>query len=183
MFTLDERVERLERECRRWRQAGLATVAVGVLALIVGGDKPAEEPETIEAGRLVLRDKEGRTRIELVVDDEGVAKLAFSDQEGALRAGLAVGPKGGSELILKAAEDHPSISLGLLADDHLPYLHFTGKESTFPRWMLQLGAENSVHQSFCGKDGKERMGIHVTPEGRPLIYGRNEEGQDVFRSP
>jgi hypothetical protein len=57
-----ERLERLERECRRWRRAGVGLALVGAVVLTLGAVRKDEGPKTIEAERFLLKDQKGTIR-------------------------------------------------------------------------------------------------------------------------
>jgi hypothetical protein len=63
-----ERLERLERECRCWRRAGVGLALIGVVVLTIGAVRKDEGPKTIEAERFLLKDKDGTIRGEWEID-------------------------------------------------------------------------------------------------------------------
>jgi hypothetical protein len=60
MQTLEQRVERLERSCRRWRLAFLTAV---IAAVAVGASKPAAPPDA-EFGNLTVQSLKVRTQVD-----------------------------------------------------------------------------------------------------------------------
>jgi hypothetical protein len=93
---LTERIETLERQGRRLKQAfaGLAIVFAGVAAAQPLAPKP------VVANRLILVDEDGRTRAQLEMSTPGSGRagvnpiLSFSDQEGRTRVRLGLGLRG-----------------------------------------------------------------------------------------
>ncbi len=88
METLARRLDRVEREIRRWRC--VAVVAGGLLALVglVGVAKPdtTSVPDEIRAKRFVLVDEAGRARAKLSMDSvtyrgQPAPELRFLDEE------------------------------------------------------------------------------------------------------
>ena len=70
---LAERVERLERENRYLRRMG-AVVLIGALVLLGGGAYLADGPKTVEAKEFVLRDRDGKERLEMFVGPDGTPR-------------------------------------------------------------------------------------------------------------
>ncbi|MEO6809700.1 MAG: hypothetical protein ABI353_11365 [Isosphaeraceae bacterium] len=57
-----ERLERLERECRRWRRAGVGLALLGAVVLTLVAVRKDEGPKTVEAERFLLKDQKGTIR-------------------------------------------------------------------------------------------------------------------------
>ena len=88
------RIERLERESRRWR--GVALV-LGLLLAAAGVMGQAKTGRTVEATRFVLKDSANRVRAELVAQERSVA-LRFKDEGGIPR--LTVGTEDGTSVVV-----------------------------------------------------------------------------------
>ena len=143
------RLERLERQQRRWR--GLAiTGALGLAALALMGQKPAGR--TVEAERFVLRDAAGRARAELLIvdDKEQSVALRFKDADGMPR--LTVGTENGAAVVV-LNEQGGKLRAGLVALPHgAPGLNLydsTGK----PRAELSLNRDGAPALTFNDRDG------------------------------
>lgn len=74
-----QRVERLERELRRWRIAGVASLLVVALIVLLGATISGV-PAEIRAHRLVVMDDRGKDRI--VLDARDDAGVVFYDKQG-----------------------------------------------------------------------------------------------------
>jgi hypothetical protein len=103
--TVSARLERLEREGRRWRRVALGS-ALALAALLLLGQGPARAPRpasparTVEAERFVLRDARGRAGATLGWDADDTPRLALLDPAGRPRAVLAIGAGGAPGLTL-----------------------------------------------------------------------------------
>ena len=94
--TVGRRVEMLERQNRRMKQA---CIAIGV---IFSGIAAAQTlmPKPVAASRFTLVDDENRTRAQLETSIPGSGRagvsptLSFSDPEGHVRLRLGLGPRG-----------------------------------------------------------------------------------------
>lgn len=141
------RLERLERQQRRWRGAALAGV-LGIAALALMGQKHAGR--TVEAERFVLRDAAGRTRAELVMDNEHSVALRFKDADGMPR--LTVGTENGAALIV-LNEKGGKLRAGLVTLPHgAPGLNLYD-ESGKPRAELSLNRDGAPALTFNDRDG------------------------------
>lgn len=81
------RVNMVEAQNRRFRRLGLAVAAIAVIALVAGQVRPSAAPRNverlIEAERFVVKDKQGRTRALLgIEDDTENATLKLFDKSG-----------------------------------------------------------------------------------------------------
>jgi hypothetical protein len=103
------RLDRLERETRRWRRAALgAWLAIAALLLLGQSPpraaRPANPARTIEAERFVLRDARGRTGATLGWEADDTPRLVLHDPAGQPRTLLTVGAGGAPGLSLLAAD-------------------------------------------------------------------------------
>src|SRR5262245_26897673 len=93
---MDERLRRLERECRRWRLLGISMAWLAAIGLIAGGARRADGPSNLqadrfsvgdlEARRIVLQDERGRRWFSLKSED-GVPQMAFEGPANGGRRG------------------------------------------------------------------------------------------------
>src|SRR6185312_14720923 len=90
---LEKTNERLGRECRRWRKAGLGTV-LGAVVLAVCGANMADEDKTVEASHFVLRDDAGRMRAALGMRPDGTPGLGLFDVNGQIRLSFDLASSG-----------------------------------------------------------------------------------------
>jgi hypothetical protein len=85
---LTQRLDRLERENRRWRLAGCLSVLGLVAVALMGQAIRGKVAKVVEAERFVLRDSSGIERAALDILPGGAA-LSLLDQNGAPRALLS----------------------------------------------------------------------------------------------
>lgn len=78
--TILQRVEKLERENRRLKRAGLLVLAVAAAIGILGVAAPV--PQTLTARQLLLTDATGNTRVKLSAMEGNVPRLTFYDTQG-----------------------------------------------------------------------------------------------------
>jgi len=143
------RLERLERQQRRWRALAIVA-ALGVTTLGLMGQRQAGR--TVEAERFVLRDAEGRARAELLIVDnkEQSVALRFKDADGSPR--LTLGTENGAALVV-LNEQGGKLRAGLVTLPHgAPGLNLydsTGK----PRAELSLNRDGAPALTFNDRDG------------------------------
>ncbi len=101
METLARRLDRVERENRRLKRAGVMAVAV-MAALVLMGHATSNnvvkaevvEADLVLANAIGIRDKTGMPRGGLDTDDSGAVRLVFLDRQGTQRLQLSVNPDG-----------------------------------------------------------------------------------------
>lgn len=84
LMDLQQRLERLERRQRVWQLVALVAVCATGLAGLMGA--VTKEYPVLEASELRLRDRDGKTRMLLMLTAEGHPKLLMLDPEGQPRA-------------------------------------------------------------------------------------------------
>jgi hypothetical protein len=161
------RLERLERENRRLKQAGVLAVLLCCSAFLMGQVKTRPvKPRTVrpvEAEQFVLKDIEGKKRAELLMEPGGPG-LVLYDHEGnrigrfggigeGNGAGLSLQGPGGSRVSLIFRQDGPHLLLfdtngkfrtELGASAKGPYLFFNDPKEKGPR--IALIIENEAPQ-------------------------------------
>jgi hypothetical protein len=149
------RLERLERELRRWRLGGLMLVALAIVAVAGAMAQPPARETRVETLRIVQQD--GRERIVLTAVP-GVPDMTFLD------------PAGNTRLTLD------------IADDSKPVLAIS--ESGAARGRLTLGIENgSPILQLYDREGTRRVTIGVPRDVGALIRIYDEEGKLQARFP
>jgi hypothetical protein len=154
---MSTRLDRMERQLRRWRRG--AAAALGLAALAVAG--AMAEPPLKELAVKTLR----------IVDDAGKDRIVLSSNPEDADI-ILYDPSGKSRLTLDVAKDRRPVLL--FADE-------SGKESN----RLVLGLEDEGHpalQLFDGT-GRKRVAIGIPKEGGPVIRVLDENGKLRMRFP
>jgi hypothetical protein len=180
---LAERVERLERENRRWRWgAGFALIAG--LVVTVWGAQRAKETKVVEAERFLLRDENGTIRTELAMQpNEGPTmpknpRLDLMDEGGKPRASLVLRRGGLPNLELRDQGGRPRLHLGMQFDDMVELS--LGPKSGRGGLGIKTMDNNYTSLSLYGPDGTERgfLSIH---RGLPELVLWNKDRDEEFR--
>jgi hypothetical protein len=150
-----DRLDRMDRELRRWRLGGIASLALAiVVAAVAMADPPAKELQ-VETLRIVERS--GRDRIVLTAVP-GIPDMTFLDANG-----------------------HTRLTLDI-ADDSKPVLVIS--ESGHAKGRLTLGIENgSPTLQLYDREGVKRVTIGIPKDIGALIRTYDAQGKVQGRFP
>ena len=109
MLNIVERLEKVERQNRRMKQAGVAILVCCIAALVMGQASP--NSRILDAEELIIRDKAGNIRAMLSVSEKGPS-LYLSGAKGNPLVMLSVSEKGPS-LYLSDANGKLRVSLSV----------------------------------------------------------------------
>ena len=199
---LSERVDRLERENRRWRRAGVLVLLVGVI-LATGGARWADGPRTVVAEGLLIQDKDGGLRAMLGSGPDGGALLTMFDSKLKPRFVLGVKPDGEPGLSIKDQDGRLRFGMGFMADgtSRLEVGGSGGKGSVILRvrsdgvadlgvlrrekLAVSLGTtpEGTAGLSGYDRDSKQRLALGVREGGQPVLQFLDEKGKVIFAAP
>ena len=127
--------------------------------------------DTLEVGRLVLRDCHGRMRGELGCTDDGLARLALRDGRGTVRALLAVGDEEGPVFLLYDGNGRIRASLTLAETElTLPFSSTDAAGGT--AWEKgQLGRRSFAVMTLSDETENPRLKLSVTSGEGPAAIG------------
>src|SRR5215813_14206482 len=120
------RLDRLEREGRRWRRVALGSWLAIAALLLLGQSPPPSPPKpaapgrTVEAERFVLRNAHGGIGATLGWEADDTPRLTLYDPGGQPRAVLAVGAGGAPGLTLFAADGVTTRAAFVIGTDGAP---------------------------------------------------------------
>jgi hypothetical protein len=137
-MTLEQRLERLERQSRWMRRIGAVGLALVAAVFLMGQDKAKELPDLevrslkvrdkdwkVRAAlemhgdggvRLLMRDAKGVERVSLGVSEYGVAGVELADEKGEKWVRLATYPKGAATLTFENRNKASQLYLGIWED-------------------------------------------------------------------
>lgn len=115
--SLDElttRLERLERQGRRWKRTAFV-VLLGAAGVVVMGQAPPHRlPKSLEAEEFVLRDSRGQVRASLgTPPGSNATVLQFHGENGKPRTRITVASDGTSSFEVMDTGDHVRLLLGV----------------------------------------------------------------------
>ncbi len=194
MDVLVRRIDRLERENRRFRRVATA-IAFGVAAVFLMGQTVPKSP-AVETQKLVLKDKRGkiravlggfsedepfgllvfdanqRIRTKLGLEEDGSPILALTDDRGVDR--VALHPAFG----LRVLGDGPSVTLGVNYGTE-PALHLNDKDGWTRAALVLTGTNTAPILKFLDQRGNARAWIGAMSDGKAqlLLMNRPQPAQ------
>jgi hypothetical protein len=176
------RLEKVEKENRRMKRAGLAGLLVAVCVVAMGQARPAVR--ALEAQSYVMQDASGNKRAELVLEagapgSEPSPVLRFLDGKGgdtlsmsSTRLELAGKSDLGPDILLDDAKGSPRVDLGL--DHSEPFVILNDEKGVVRE---DMGFSESHEPIFVINDEKaaHRVGLGFTG-GRPSISVMDAQG-------
>lgn len=182
------RIDRLERENRRFRRAA-TVIALSVAAVFLMGQTAPKSP-AVETQKLVLKDKRGkiravigafsedepygllvfdanqRIRAKLGLEEDGSPRLTLNDERGAERVTLhpAVG--------LRVQGDGPSVTLGVTHGNE-PTLHLNDKDGWTRAALVLTSANTAPILKFLDPRGNARAWIGAMSDGKAQLLLMN----------
>src|SRR5215472_11583846 len=153
--TIERRLERLERDSRRWK--AMTTLALGALGLVllIGAGKSDETsvPNEVQAHAFVLVDRNGTPLARLGLLPHGAWGLGFYDQ-------------GKKSRIVLSMESDGSSSLSLFGKD--------GKGSL----LLNASGNGAASLRLVDTNWKTRTTLATWPDGSPFLQLLDRSGKD-----
>ncbi|MFQ5929667.1 MAG: hypothetical protein ACE5MK_08200 [Acidobacteriota bacterium] len=146
---MEERLNRLERENRRLKEAGALTLAAIAVVVIMGQAMPSK---VVEAEKFVVRDASGKVHAALGTVNKRAVSLALIDKNGNPRVVLGVLSDGSPSLSFYDKDMNRRAVLGLRADDS-PDLALLDRDRKL-RARLSLNDEGSATLVFIDSGGK-----------------------------
>lgn len=171
MEALARRLDRVERENRRMKQAGAVVLAM-ISAVVLMGQVPPNK--VVDAEVIILRDAKGKPRGGLFVNSDGLVALALSDMDGITRAEVGVRADGTTHLLFRDKTSKPRVILRHRED---ATAFFFADKGDRPRALLSLEADDSLSLNlydhgvlnFWDKAGKNRLVLGVSGDGSPAL--------------
>ena len=167
-MTLEQRLERLERQNRWMKRIGMLGLAVAA-AVLLSGQAKAKDLQHLKVRSLTLIDAKGRNRV--VLTDYG---LRVSDLNGKTRAMLVARGDGSSGLHLYDKNGKNRATLGTLVDGS-PRLLLYDKSGNA---RMSLGALNDglSRLALYDKNGKTRAALRALGDGSPSLVLSDRDG-------
>lgn len=153
---ITERVQKLERENRWLKRAGLSVLMLAAAALLMGQARPSR---TVEANEFVLKDAVGKVRARLSMEETDRPTLTFYGKNALIPASASLA--GGDEpfLVLHRAGSNGQVQLSANA-------HFLGLGLYEKAIRVGLAVQKGVPAlDLFDENGKSRAAITAPPTG------------------
>jgi len=134
--------------------------------------------ETLEAERLVLRDRDGRKRLELATEEGGLVQT-FLDKAGKPRLTLSVDDNGYAGIGFMGNDGKLRLNLSLDSDGEASLSGFGDAKS--PTISLVVLKDGSPMVSLHDKRGNQRVGMYVAPDNSVGLTLYDSESKVIFR--
>lgn len=150
---LMSRIERLERQSRRWKAGAICLALAGGACLALGAADDDANSKTLDADRLILRDEAGTPRVEFgpdgffVNNEKGKHRISIFSEQG--DSGIGV-----------FADDTYKRQASMLISEKL---HWCG---------FNVNDDNGVNRALL-----------LLKDGKPLVQIQDESGQPIFTQP
>ncbi len=186
------RLESMERRLKRGRAAFVLLVGLFVLCLILF----TRTPDVLEARQLLLRDENGRVRVECGQMGAGFG-LKIMDPSGRAIASIRTDELGYGALWLESDEwalnlgpnnvrlrtqDGETEALLAVSTKHGAFLWLTGRDG-LPGVVLQASRDGSTELALRDVDGLPRAALSVPSSASPSLVLYDESGDTVWRAP
>jgi hypothetical protein len=176
LAVLSDRVSKLERQNRRFRQTGLLALLALMSFFVMGQGKatktiPMKAVKSIEAGRFILQDGSGKKRAELGLFLDRPALVVY-DREG--NATLSLGEDAaGSGLNIFDSRSEKAASIGYTSNGPMVTLYEGGNK----KLNLSVTAMGPA-LGLVGKKGEAKVAIGLADQESPFLYlfGAGERG-------
>ncbi len=170
-MTLEQRLERLERQNRWMKRVGALGLAVAA-AVLLSGQAKGKAWQHLEVSSLTLMDKDGMAGASLSLFGTGTPHLLLHDKNGKKRVWLGVNKDGSASLDLYDKDGKGRVALVVLADGS-PRLLLAGKDGKV-RTALSVGDGSSGLNVF-NKDEEARVWLGVNGDGSAALdlYDKN----------
>jgi len=171
MDTLARRLDRVERENRWLKRAGLVALAVIAAVVLMGQATQGKVAKVIEAEKFVLRDAEGKPRARLESLPSGLVRLALLDKNENIQSVLGVGV-GRPSLVLAGRNNKTILTTS--------FLSISGK-SRLTLAVLPSGAQSLVLTDNT-KRTRAELGIEVDGSSTFGLFDRTGTARAVLGS-
>jgi hypothetical protein len=173
------RLEKIERENRRLKYAGVVVLLLAAAGLTMGQASPTSK--TVEAEAFVLRDPSGTERAAWHLSPEGGAALTFFDQAKKPRAQVRVDRDGAPGVLLF---DQAGNGRAMLRADRdgAPHLTLTDQAAQ-TRSLLRVEANGSPGLIFFDQGGKSRATLYVVSDGSATLQLSDKAERVFWRVP
>ena len=177
METLARRLDRVERENRRLKQAGVVALAV-IAAVVLMGQGTGKVAKVVEAKRFVLLDASGETRA-VLTQTKGGSSLYLYDDKGKLRVGLVSGAADETGLSLYDADGERRAILALKPETS-PALRFAAQPK---KPQAALGVAHVPTVLLFDDGGKPRATLLLSSDGSPVLAFNDNIGEVIWSTP
>ena len=175
METLARRLDQVERENRRLKQAGVVVLAVIAAVVLMGQATKGKVAKVVEAEKFVLRDADGKGRARLESLPSGLVRLALLDKDENIQSVLGVGIVGTPSLVLAGRNNKTILTTSFLS------VSGKGGKSRLTLAVLPSGEQSLVLTDNTGRTQAE-LAIEVDGSSTFGLFDRTGTARAVLGS-
>jgi hypothetical protein len=144
--------------------------------LLTAAGNQAKVEKTVEAERFVLRDRNGKKRAELLVE-EGRVVHSYFDRGGNPRLQMGVEDNDMVEFVVLNKQGKIRFDLSVDPDGEVSLCEYGAENDGKPRIVLRVDRGGNPAQSFIDNKGEERIGLVIAPDNSAglTIWGKNKK--------
>jgi hypothetical protein len=177
---MEERLSRAEHQARLVRLALGGLVLLVPFAIVAGRATTTASPRIVEAEWFALRDKEGKRRAVLHID-EGVPVLGFYDRDGKNVLQVVAWQDGSAGMSVRDTNGKVRLSVGRFRGGAvgLSVYHPNGRKG------MTVGLESDGSEGVEVYDGEGMIRIEnkLQPDGSARLAIFNQEGKSFYAPP
>jgi hypothetical protein len=176
---LEHELLTVKRQNLRLRRFGVAFLIASVSLVAIGARR--ENERTIEAERIILRDRAGNARAVIGVDERNDVSFVMNDERGTARAVLFA-KDGGAAFALNDQRGHRRVSMGITPTDN-PAIVISTEEGHAQVSMTahkEVGPRLTIHDM---KGEAIRVSMGVWPNSHAYMAVLDEKGKTIWDSP
>lgn len=179
--SLSARLDDADRRARSWRASLCVVVLAIAFTVVTRWSITSQRPDIITTRWLMLVDKSGNRRADLLVTEEGMTTLAFYGQDKQTLLQISTRPDGGTNLAMYGATGNRHVVLG-----HDPGgIVGLGIYDSDGRKKIGVGINRigMAGMEFLDQDGKIRIEGAVTSDNSAGLAIFDSQGKPTFQAP
>ncbi len=163
---LEARLDRLERENQRLKRLGLVSLVIASSFVFMGQTKRKVHPETLRAQQFELVEPDGSVKAILgtTPTSDKSSGLALYDRQGKVRVMLSVDKEGVPVLALFSANSR-SRAVTTVTDEGSPAFLLYGPKGEM-RGLFGMSANSAANSLLFDASGEPRSGVSVPASGK-----------------
>jgi hypothetical protein len=178
-MTLEQRVEKLEKQNKWLKRLGTLAIAVGAV-VVLGGQAEGKEVRHLLGKSLAISDDAGELRVKLGVQD-GTSRLELNDRHGRSRVFLHADLQGQTTLFLKDGTMKERV--GISVSDLGPAMMTLWAKDGQGLVSAYVDLKGSKGFAIEDKGGTTRAVLEVTPSGSLRLELRDTNGKVLWKAP
>jgi len=182
-MAIEDRLESLERSCRRWRLVGISAGSIGLIAVLAVIIRQGDTTKNLRVERLAVVDANHQEIVVIGInDDRGKPSIAIRDESGKSRIVLGFDPS--SNPAINMIDPDGLIRLLLCVDPKTgPAVYFRDRKPSEAGILIGADSTGISGIGLMDQRGVPRVEIGVQPDRTPGLKLLNEQHQPLIDLP